>query len=178
MFVAKCGGIKLNEDIFKEINGVITLSTESEVHDPVTSCGQLWNSNIFSVGKVEDRYIISMATRHEEIPLGSLIKANCSILCDGHYFSVDEKGVLNFTERYLLEVLVSDVYGDIVPGCKITVTKGEEQIEPFAEANNIFPLDEIDGEYTVNVSASGYVAQEVQVTADEDQILTITLVQE
>ena len=78
MFVAKCGGIKLNEDIFKEINGVITLSTESEVHDPVTSCGQLWDSNIFSVGKVEDRYIISMATRHEEIPLGSLIKANCS----------------------------------------------------------------------------------------------------
>lgn len=166
MFVAKCGGIKLNEDIFKEINGVITLSTESEVHDPVTSCGQLWDSNIFSVGK------------HEEIPLGSLIKANCSILCDGHYFSVDEKGVLNFTERYLLEVLVSDVYGNIVPGCKITVTKGEEQIEPFAEANNIFPLDEIDGEYTVNVSASGYVAQEVQVTADEDQILTITLAQE
>lgn len=91
---------------------------------------------------------------------------------------MDEKGVLNFTERYLLEVLVSDVYGDIVPGCKITVTKGEEQIEPFAEANNIFPLDEIDGEYTVNVSASGYVAQEVQVTADEDQILTITLAQE
>jgi hypothetical protein len=111
MFVAKCGGIKLNEDVFKEINGVITLSTESEVHDPVTSCGQLWDSNIFSVGKVEDRYIISMATRH-------------------------------------------------------------------AEANNIFPLDEIDGEYTVNVSASGYVAQEVQVTADEDQILTITLAQE
>ena len=85
MFVAKCGGIKLNEDVFKEINGVITLSTESEVHDPVTSCGQLWDSNIFSVGK---------------------------------------------------------------------------------------------GEYTVNVSASGYVAQEVQVTADEDQILTITLAQE
>ena len=82
MFVAKCGGIKLNEDVFKEINGVITLSTESEVHDPVTSCGQLWDSNIFSVGKVEDRYIISMATRHEEIPLGSLIKANCSILCE------------------------------------------------------------------------------------------------
>ena len=54
----------------------------------------MW-SNIFSVGKVEDRYIISMATRHEEIPLGSLIKANCSILCDGHYFSVDEKGVFN-----------------------------------------------------------------------------------
>lgn len=96
MFVAKCGGIKLNEDVFKEINGVITLSTESEVHDPVTSCGQLWDSNIFSVGKVEDRYIISMATRHEEIPLGSLIKANCSILCDGHYFSVDEKGVIKF----------------------------------------------------------------------------------
>ena len=47
MFVAKCGGIKLNEDVFKEINGVITLSTESEVHDPVTSCGQLWDSNIF-----------------------------------------------------------------------------------------------------------------------------------
>lgn len=62
MFTPKCGGIKLNEDIFKEINGVITLSTESEVHDPVTSCGQLWDSNIFSVGKVEDRYIISMAT--------------------------------------------------------------------------------------------------------------------
>lgn len=73
---------------------------------------------------------------------------------------------------------ISVVYGNIVPGCKITVTKGEEQIEPFAEANNIFPLDEIDGEYTVNVSASGYVAQEVQVTADEDQILTITLAQE
>ena len=46
MFVAKCGGIKLNEDVFKEINGVITLSTESEVHDPVTSCGQLWDSYI------------------------------------------------------------------------------------------------------------------------------------
>lgn len=178
MFVAKCGGIKLNEDIFKEINGVITLSTESEVHDPVTSCGQLWDSNIFSVGKVEDRYIISMATRHEEIPLGSLIKANCSILCDGHYFSVDEKGVLSFTERYLLEVLVSDIHGNAIPGCEITVTKEEEQIEPFAETDNIFPLDEIDGEYVVNVSAPDYVAQEINVTANEDQILTVTLAQE
>lgn len=178
MFVAKCGGIKLNEDIFKEINGVITLSTESEIHNPVTSCGQLWDSNIFSVGKVEDKYIISIAARNEEIPLGSLIKTNCSILCDGHYFSVDEKGALSFTERYLLEVLVSDIHGNVIPGCEITVTKEEEQIAPFAEANNIFPLDEIDGEYTVNVSASGYVAQEVQVTADEDQILTITLAQE
>lgn len=44
--------------------------------------------------------------------------------------------------------------------------------------DNIFPLDEIDGEYVVNVSAPDYVAQEVQVTADEDQILTITLAQE
>lgn len=178
MFTPKCGGIKLNEDVFKEINGVITLSTESEIHNPVTSCGQLWDSNIFSVGKVEDKYIISMAARNEEIPLGSLIKTNCSILCDGHYFSVDEKGVLSFTERYLLEVLVSDIHGNAISGCEITVTKEEEQIESFAEVNNIFPLDEIDGEYTVNVSASGYVAQEVQVTADEDQILTITLTQE
>ena len=90
MFTPKCGGIKLNEDVFKEINGVITLSTESEIHNPVTSCGQLWDSNIFSVGKVEDKYIISIAARNEEIHLGSLIKTNCSILCDGHYFSVDE----------------------------------------------------------------------------------------
>lgn len=75
-------------------------------------------------------------------------------------------------------MLVSDVYGNIVPGCKITVTKGEEQIESFVETDNIFPLDEIDGEYVVNVSAPGYVAQEINVTANEDQILTVTLAKE
>lgn len=49
-----------------------------------------------------------------------------------------------------------------------------DQFNVDYEENSI----KIDGEYTVNVSASGYVAQEVQVTADEDQILTITLAQE
>lgn len=74
--------------------------------------------------------------------------------------------------------MVSDIHGNAIPECEITVTKEEEQIEPFAETDNIFPLDEIDGEYVVNVSASGYVARETDVVANEDQILTVTLARE
>lgn len=171
-----CGGIKLNPDTFELRNGIITL-TDAHSDDPLaettTPCGQLWDSIFFETVKHNGKWLLTSAGVDTDIPLANIVRSSCGIDCDGRFFSKDEKGVLDFTDRHLLEVLVNP------PEAEYTITvklaSGGEPVEPFAELDNVYPLDNIDEEYTVTVVATGYDEFTQNVTADTDHIVQATL---
>lgn len=178
MFITpKCGGIKLNTDTFEIRDGIITF-VDAHSDDPLTEtttpCGQLWDAVLFETVKLDGKHnILTTAGVDTEIPITPPIKSNCGIYLDSRFFSKDDNGVLDFTDRHLLEVLVSPA--DVEYTITVGLTSGGEPVEPFAGLNNVYPLDSIDEEYTVTVIAEGYEEFTQQVTADSDQIVQTTL---
>lgn len=171
-----CGGIKLNADTFEVRNGVITL-VDAHPDDPIeevnTPCSQLYDSIIFERVKHNGVWIMTSAGVNTDIPLANIVTASCGAKFDGRFFSKDENGVLDFTDRHLLEVLVSPA--DVDYAITVGLTSGGDPVEPFTGLTNVYPLDSIDEEYTVTVTAEGYEEFTQQVTADSDQIVQATL---
>lgn len=173
-----CGGIKLNTDTFEIRNGVITL-VDAHGDDPLeeltTPCGQLWDAIIFETARLDGKhYVLTAAGVDTEIPMMNPIKTNCGIYIDPRFFSLDAEKVLDFTERHLLEVLVSPA--DVDYAIEVTLTaEPDTPIESFAGLENVYPLDRIDEQYTVTVTATGYEEFTQQVAADSDQIVQATL---
>lgn len=172
-----CGGIKLNADTFEIRNGIITL-TDAHSDDPLTEtttpCGQLWDAIFFETVKLDGKHnILTTAGVDTDIPLANIVRTSCGIYCDGRFFSKDENGVLDFTDRHLLEVLVNP------PEAEYTITvelaSGGEPVEPFAGLENVYPLDSVDEEYDVTVTAAGYEEFTQRVTADSDHIVQAIL---
>lgn len=171
-----CGGIKLNTDTFEIREGVITL-VDAHSDDPIeevnTPCSQLYDSIIFERVKHNGVWIMTSAGVDTDISLANIVTASFGAKFDGRFFSKDENGVLDFVERYLLEVLVNP------PEAEYTITvelaSGGEPVEPFVGLENVYPLDNIDEEYTVTVTATGYEEFTQQVTADSDHIVQVTL---
>lgn len=172
-----CGGIKLNSDTFDVRKGVITL-VDAHPDDPIeevnTPCSQLYDSIIFERVKHNGVWIMTSAGVNTDIPLANIVTASCGAKFDGRFFTKDENGVLDFTDRHLLEVLVSPPEAEYTIAVALT-TEPDTPIEPFEEGGNVYPLDEIDGEYTVTVTADGYDEFTQSVTADADQIVQATL---
>lgn len=171
-----CGGIKLNTDTFEIRDGIITL-VDAHSDDPIeevnTPCSQLYDSIIFERVKYNGAWIMTSAGVDTDIPLANIVTASCGAKFDGRFFSKDENGVLDFTDRHLLEVLVNPA--DVDYTITVGLTAGGEPVEPFAGLTNVYPLDSIDEEYTVTVTAEGYEEFTQQVTADSDQIVQATL---
>ena len=171
-----CGGIKLNADTFEVRNGVITL-VDAHPDDPIeevnTPCSQLYDSIIFERVKHNGVWVMTSAGVDTNIPLANIVTASCGAKFDGRFFSKDENGVLDFVERHLLEVLVNPVDVDFT--ITVGLTSGGDPVEPFADLDNVYPLDNVDEEYTVTVTAEGYEEFIQQVTADSDQIVQATL---
>ena len=172
-----CGGIKLNTDTFEERNGIITL-VDAHSDDPLTeattSCGQLWDAILFETVKLDGKHnILTTAGVDTDIPITPPIKSNCGIYLDSRFFTKDEGGVLDFTDRHLLEVLVSPA--DVEYTITVELASGGEPVEPFTGLENVYPLDSVDEEYTVTVTATGYEEFTQQVTADSDHIVQATL---
>lgn len=171
-----CGGIKLNLDTFEIRNGIITL-VDSHPDDPIeevnTPCSQLYDSIIFERVKHNGVWIMTSAGVDTDIPLANIVTASCGAKFDGRFFTKDENGVIDFVERYLLEVLVNP------PEAEYTITvelaSGGEPVEPFAGLENVYPLDSVDEEYTITITAEGYEEFTQGVTADADHIVQATL---
>lgn len=172
-----CGGIKLNTDTFEVKNGVITLvdaHSEDPLTETTTPCGQLWDAILFETVKLDGKHnILTTAGVDTDIPITPPIKSNCGIYLDSRFFTKDDSGILDFTDRHLLEVLVSPA--DVEYTINVGLTSGGDPIEPFAGLANVYPMDSIDEEYTVTVTAEGYEEFTQQVTADSDQIVQATL---
>lgn len=172
-----CGGIKLNPDTFEIRNGIITL-TDAHSDDPLTEtttpCGQPYDALIFERVKHNGKWLVTSAGVDTDIPLANIVTASCGAKFDGRFFSKDENGVLDFTDRHLLEVLVSPA--DVDYTIEVTLTaEPDTPIESFAGLENVYPLDRIDEQYTITVTAEGYEEFTQQVTADSDQIVQATL---
>lgn len=171
-----CGGIKLNTDTFEIRDGVITL-VDAHNDDPLTEtttpCGQLWDATLFETVKHNGKLLLTSAGVDVDIPLANIVRTSCGIDCDGRFFSKDDKGVLDFTDRHLLEVLVNPANVDYT--ITVGLTAGGDPVEPFAELGNVYPLDSIGEGYTVTVTAEGYDEFTTDVTADSDQIVQATL---
>ena len=172
-----CGGIKLNPDTFEIRKGVITL-VDAHGDDPLeeltTPCGQPWDAIIFETARLDGKhYVLTAAGVDTEIPMTHAIKTNCGLYIDPRFFSLDENKVLDFVERHLLEVLVNP------PDAEYTITvelaSGGEPVEPFAGLENVYPLDSVDEEYDVTVTATGYEEFTQRVTADADHIVQAAL---
>lgn len=172
-----CGGIKLNPDTFELRDGIITLvdaHSDDSLTETTTPCGQLWDSIFFETAKLDGKHnILTAAGVDVDIPLVNIVRSSCGINFDGRFFNVDENGVLDFTDRHLLEVLVNP------PEAEYTITvelaSGGEPVEPFAGLENVYPLDSVDEEYDVTVTAAGYEEFTQRVTADSDHIVQATL---
>ena len=173
-----CGGIKLNTDTFEIRDGIITL-VDAHGDDPLeeltTPCGQLWDAIIFETAKLDGKhYVLTTAGVDTEIPMTHPIKTNCGLYIDPRFFSLGTGKVLDFTERHLLEVLVNPPDAEYTITVALT-TEPDTPIEPFEEGGNVYPLDEIDEEYDVTVTATGYEEFTQRVTADADHIVQATL---
>lgn len=171
-----CGGIKLNPDTFEIRDGIVTLvdaHSDDPLEEVTTPCGQLYDGILFERVKYKGNWMLTSAGVDTEIPLANIVRSNCGIDFDGRFFSKDENGVLDFTDRHLLEVLVSPA--DVDYTITVELTSGGEPIEPFAGLENVYPLDNIDEEYTVTVTAEGYEEFTQSVTADSDHIVQATL---
>ena len=172
-----CGGIKLNPDTFEIKKGIITL-VGAYSDDPLeyitTPCGQLFDAIFFETAKLDGKHhILTSAGVNTDIPITPPIKSNCGIYFDSRFFSKDNSGVLDFTDRNLLEVLVSPA--DVDYTITVGLTSGGDPVEPFAELGNVYPLDNIDEEYTITITATGYEEFTQAVDANEDHIVTATL---
>lgn len=172
-----CGGIKLNTDTFELREGIITLvdaHSDDSLTETTTPCGQLWDAIFFETAKLDGKHNILTAVGVDtDIPITPPIKSNCGIYLDSRFFSKDDKGVLDFTDRHLLEVLVNPPEADYT--ITVGITSGGDPIEPFAGLDNVYPLDSVDEEYDVTVTAAGYEEFTQRVTADGDHIVQATL---
>lgn len=163
-----CGGFRLG-DTLQLVNGVITLADhEEEIDSFATPCGQLFDGNIFEVVKIDGSKVLTAIGVNEEIPATKPI-STCGLWLDSRFFTITNK-TINFTERHILEVLHNPPDVEVT----IAVTYNQEAVEPF-EGTTVYPLDNIDGEYTITVTAEGYEEATETVTADQDHIVTIEL---
>lgn len=172
-----CGGIKLNPDTFEVRNGVITL-VDAHPDDPLTEtttpCAQLWDAILFERVRHNGKWLLTSAGVDTDIPLANIVRSNCGIDFDGRFFTKDENGVLDFIDRHLLEVLVNPA--DVDYTITVGLTAGGDPVEPFAGLENVYPLDSIDENYTITVTADGYEDFTQAIDADADYIVTANLV--
>ena len=96
-----CGGIKLSSESLKIIKGVICDVNAStvDVSKAVSTCGQLWDGNLFTVAKVGDSKIITLHNSEgEEIGEPVFAKGNCGgVGLDGRFFKVS-KGIVSLQD--------------------------------------------------------------------------------
>ena len=176
-----CGGIKLNNESFKVIKGIIcsTRNTEDtiDVNNTVSTCGQLWDRGMFTVSNK----VITMGD-NEGNPIGGVpifpIKTNCGINLDGRLFEITKDGVSKKQDAYFLFVVPAPSDATV----KLTDANGAELT--FSIVDNItgsfdtyaFLLGKIGTEYTLTVSKTGYVTHTETITQKaENQTLRITL---
>lgn len=167
-----CGGIKLSSESLKIIKGVICDVNAStvDVSKAISTCGQLWDGNLFAVAKVGDSKIITLHNSEgEEIGEPVFAKGNCGVGLDGRFFKVN-KGIVSLQDGFLLTVNVTPDTASIK-----VVDADSTEIEPVEGKTNVFLLSGIGDQYGVNVEKEGYTGKHLTITNNKDQTLTVEL---
>lgn len=167
-----CGGIKLDKNTLKIIDGVICDANAATVDrsKAVSTCGQLWDGALFTVVKVGGAgYITLHGSEGEEISAPIMGRGNCGVGLDGRFFKV-VKGAVALQEGFLLTV-------DVTPkDALITVTDAEgTNVDPVSGNAKQFLLKGIGDTYTVTATKTGYTTEAKQVKNTGDQTLKIVM---
>lgn len=167
-----CGGIRLDKNTLKIIDGVIcdVNATTVDKSKAVSTCGQLWDGALFTVVKVGGAgYITLHSSEGEDIGAPVMYRGNCGVGLDGRFFKV-VKGAVTLQEGFLLTV-------DVTPkDAIITVTDVDgETVEPVAGNTKQFLLKGIGDTYTVTATKTGYTTEAKQVKNTGDQTFTIVM---
>lgn len=167
-----CGGIKLDKNSLKIINGVICDANATTVDrsKAVSTCGQLWDGALFTVVKVGGAgYITLHGSEGEEIGAPIMGRGNCGVGLDGRFFKI-VNGTVTLQEGFLLTV-------DVTPkDAIITVTDvDDEVVDPVSGNAKQFLLSGIGDTYTVTATKAGYTTEVKQVKNTGDQTFTIVM---
>ena len=167
-----CGGIKLDKNTLKIINGVIcdANATTIDRSKAVSTCGQLWDGALFTVAKVGGAgYITLHGSEGEETGKPIMGRGNCGVGLDGRFFKVI-KGAVTLQDGFLLTV-------DVTPkDALITVTDVDgTEVDPVSDNAKQFLLKGIGDTYTVTTTKAGYTTQAKQVKNTGDQTLKIVM---
>lgn len=100
--IAKCGGFLYDENVFQEIDGVLTLANSDTVAQSflAKNCGgQKFDSDVFYEAKIGKSYVIGMLDESkEQIPVENIFKISCSLLFDKDIFKIGENKELTINK--------------------------------------------------------------------------------
>lgn len=167
-----CGGIKLDGITLKVINGVICDATADSVNieDAVSTCGQLWDGDLFTVVKVGDSKVVTLHNSEGNgVGEAVIAKGNCGVGLDGRFFKLN-KGVVSLQDGFLLTINATPADATI----KVTGVDSAE-IAPITGTTNTFLLSGLGDSYTLTVSKTGYTTKTQTVVNNSDQTVEITL---
>lgn len=127
--IANCGGLKISENDFKIVNGIITTTDgEAENYFIASHCGGIkFDSDVFQEYTVDGKKVITLADQISN----EYVRANCSILFDKELFEISYRGEVElynpyyydlswngtpFGENYVNDgILYQKLYDDIIP---------------------------------------------------------------
>ena len=167
-----CGGIRIDKNTLKIINGVICDANAASVDKSkaVSTCGQLWDGALFTVVKIGGaNYITLHGSEGEEIGAPIMGRGNCGVGLDGRFFKI-VNGAVTLQKGFLLTV-------DVTPNdAIITVTgAGGKTVDPVSGNTKQFLLKGIGDTYTVTATKTGYTTEAKQVKNTGDQTFTIVM---
>lgn len=102
-----CGGIKLNEDTLKVINGIIcdAGATTVDKSKAVSTCGQLWDGALFTTDTIEGHKVVTLHNSEgEEVGTPVFTRGNCGVGLDARFFHV-MNGEVVLQDGFLLTVV-------------------------------------------------------------------------
>lgn len=166
-----CGGIKLGDGL-QLINGVVcdTEATSVDLTKAVSTCGQLWDGNLFVAVNVDGHKIITLHNSEgEDVGTPVFVKGNCGVGLDGRFFKVS-KGVVSLQDGFVLTVNATPSDATI----KVTDVDSAE-VAPITGTTNTFLLSGLGDSYTLTVSKTGYATKTQAVVNNGDQTVEVKL---
>ncbi len=168
-----CGGIKLNDKTLKLIDGVICDigATTVDKSKTVSTCGQLWDGDLFVTTTVNGSKVITLHNSEaEDIGKAVLVRGNCGVGLDARFFRMEKNTVL-LKNGFILMINTTPSDATI----KVTDAEGL-QIQPVTGSTRLFLLEDLGDNYTVEVSKDGYTAQTQTIKNTKDQTINVMLV--
>lgn len=168
-----CGGIALGKGL-KLLNGVICDANAKtvDVSKAVSTCGQLWDGNLFATTIANGHKIITLHTVDgEDVGEPIVVKGNCGVGLDGRFFKL-VKGKVNLQDGFVLTVVTDPVTASVK-----VVDSDNVEIQPIEENGKTFLLSGIGDSYGVNVEKDGYTGKHITIVNNKDQTVNIELVE-
>lgn len=166
------GGLNIDKNTLKVIQGVICDigAITVNVNKAVTTCGQLWDGDLFTVVKVGDSKVVTLHNSEgNSVGEAVIAKGNCGVGLDGRFFKLN-KGVVSLQNGFLLTINATPADATI----KVTGVDSTE-IAPITGTTNTFLLSGLGDSYTLTVSKTGYTTKTQTVVNNSDQTVEITL---